>query len=155
MNITFHYPKIFNIDGKWVYLTSMKAVNREGQIEFAIVASFNPDSSALTMYKDRWQIKTMSKAFKTSGFNFEDTHLTDPVRIAKLVALVCIASMWAYLVGVSRNDNGHPVVIKKHGRRAFSLFKFGLIFVAHSLLNPASNKDLRDCVSKFCNVPRK
>jgi len=146
LNTASHYHKIVSIDGQWVYLTGMKVFNREGKIEFVIVASFIPNSSALTVYKDRWQIETMFKAFKTSGFNFEDTHLTDPERIAKLVALVCIAFMWAYLVGVSRNDNGHPILIKKHNRRAFSLFKSGLMFVAHSLLNPSSNKDLRDCI---------
>lgn len=119
----------------------MKALNREGKIEFVIVASFKPDPLALTKYKDRWQIETMFKAFKSGGFNFEDTHLTDPQRIAKMIALVCIAFIWAYLVGISRNKNGHPIKIKNHGRRAYSIFKFGLMFIAHALLNPLSIKD--------------
>ncbi len=128
-------------DDQWVYLTGMKVLNREGKIEFVIVASFKPDPLALIKYRDRWQIETMFKAFKSGGFNFEDTHLTNPERIAKLIALVCVAFIWVYLVGISRNNNGHPIEIKKHGRRAYSLFKFSLMFIAHAFLNPLSIKD--------------
>jgi hypothetical protein len=145
LNTASHYHKIVCIDGQWVYLAGMKVLNREGKIEFVIVASFNPDPFALTKYKDRWQIETMFKAFKSGGFNFEDTHLTDPKRIAKLIALVCVAFIWVYLVGISRNNNGHPIEIKNHGRKAYSLFKFGLMFIAHALLNPVPNNDLRNC----------
>ncbi len=41
--------------------------------------------------KQRWQIETMFKAFKTQGFNIEDTHLSDIGRIDKLVAVVSFA----------------------------------------------------------------
>ena len=146
VNTASHYHKIVCIDGQWVYLTGMKVLNREGKIEFVIVASFRPDPQALLKYKDRWQIETMFKAFKSGGFNFEDTHLTDPDRISKLLALVCVAFIWVYLVGIDKNNNGHPIEIKKHGRKAFSLFKFGLIFLAYSLLNPLSINDLANCI---------
>jgi len=141
LNTASHYHKIVCIDEQWVYITGMKVFNREGNIEFVIVASFTPDPLALLKYKNRWQIETMFKAFKSSGFNFEDTHLTDTERISKLIALVCVALIWVYLVGISRNNNGHPIEIKKHGRRAYSLFKFGLMFIAHALLNPLSIND--------------
>ena len=141
LNTASHYHKLVCIDEQWVYLTGMKVINRKGKIEFVIVASFKPDPLALIKYRDRWQIETMFKAFKSSGFNFEDTHLTDTERISKLIALVCVAFIWVYLVGISRNNNGHPIEIKKHGRRAYSLFKFGLMFIAHALLNPLSIND--------------
>jgi hypothetical protein len=76
----------------------------------------------------------MFKAFKSGG-NFEDTHLTDENRIAKLIALICVSFILVYLVGISRNNGCSPIKIKKHGRRAYSLFKFGLLFIAHALLN--------------------
>jgi len=141
LNTASHYQKIVCIDGQWIYLSGMKVLNREGKIEFVIVASFKPDPLALIKYKDRWQTETMFKALKSGGFNFEDTHLTDPQRIAKLIALVCVAFIWVYLVGISRNNNGHPIQIKNHGRKAYSLFKYGLMFIAHALLNPLSIKD--------------
>jgi hypothetical protein len=146
LNTAFHYHKIVGIDGQWVYLSGMKIFNREGKIEYVIVASFKSDPLALTKYKDRWQIETMFKAFKSSGFNFEDTHLIDEMRINKLIALASVAFVWVYLVGIFKNNNGNPIKIKKHGRRAYSLFKFGLMSVAHALLNPTSYKDIRSYI---------
>jgi len=146
LNTARHYFKIVSIDEQYVYLTGMRVFNREGKIEFVIVATFKPDPLALIKYKDRWQIETMFKAFKSGGFNFEDTHLTDEARIAKLIALVCVAFIWVYLVGIDRHMNGNPIKIKNHGRKSYSLFKFGLIFVAHALLNPTPNNDLKRCI---------
>jgi len=53
----------------------------------------------------RWQIETMFRAFKSSGFNMEDTHLIDIKRISKLVAIVCIAFTWAYRIGIFIDQN--------------------------------------------------
>jgi len=41
---------------------------------------------------------------KSGVFNFEDTHLKDPARIAKLLALLSVAFTWVYLVGILRNN---------------------------------------------------
>lgn len=146
LNTAHHYRKIVCIDSQWVYLSGMRVLNHENKIEFVIVASYRFDPLALAKYKDRWQIETLFRSLKSSGFNFEDTHLTDPDRISKLLALVCVAFIWVYLVGIAKNNAGHPIEIKKHGRKAFSLFKFGLIFLAHALLNPLSIKDLMSCI---------
>ncbi len=146
LNMALHYHKIVCIDGQWVYLSGMKVLSREKKIEFVIVASYRYDPLALAKYKDRWQIETCFRACKSSGFNLEDTHLTDPDRISKLLVLVCVAFIWVYLVGVNRVSSGHPIKIKKHGRKAFSLFKFGLIFLTHALLNPLSINDLTICI---------
>jgi|GEM_PF-2075067 len=56
------------------------------------------------------------RALKTSGFNIEDTHLTEIQRIEKLFTMVMVAFTWAYLV-------------KKHGNKAQSLVKYGLIIL--------------------------
>jgi hypothetical protein len=52
---------------------------------------------AHSIYKERWQIGTAFKAQKTSGFNIEDTHLTDINRINKLFALVMVAFVLAII----------------------------------------------------------
>lgn len=72
---------------------------------------------------------------KTSGFNLEDTHLTDIERIEKLVALVTIAFCWAYLVGIYLHEQIKPIRILKNGKKAKSFFKYGLTFIALLLLN--------------------
>lgn len=129
-----HYRKIVKIGNNYVYLSGLRTLGRTNKIEFVIIAtySFNPDT--LTIYKDRWQIETMFRALKSSGFNFEDTHLTDLDRISKLLSIITIAYIWAYCVGIYKDKNIAPIKIKKHGRKAYSFFKYGLIFIAHALL---------------------
>lgn len=129
-----HYRQIVQLGTQWVYLSGIKTINRDGGIEFVIIATYSYDTQTLCAYKDRWQIETMFRALKTSGFNLEDTHLTDLERISKLLSLLCIAFIWAYLTGIHRHENIRPIEIKKHGRKAFSFFKYGLIFIAHALL---------------------
>jgi len=130
-----HYRKIVQLGKQWVYLSGTKTINRDGGIEFVIIATYSFDPQTLTKYKDRWQIETMFRALKTSGFNLEDTHLIDLDRISKLLCLLCIAFVWAYLAGIYRHQNIQAIKIKKHGRKAFSFFKYGLIFIAHALLS--------------------
>jgi len=68
------------------------------------------------------------RALKSSGFNFEDTHLTDPDRISKLLALVCIAFIWVYLVGIERNNNGHPIKIKNMDEKPIACLSLDWFF---------------------------
>ncbi|MDZ4204091.1 MAG: IS4 family transposase, partial [Bacteroidales bacterium] len=79
-----------------------------------------------------WQVESAFKAMKTSGFNIEDTHLNDMERVAKLVSLILVAFVWAYKVGIYL-DQICPIKIKKHGRRAKSIFKYGLTHLAKVL----------------------
>jgi len=145
LNTAFHYPKIVCIKGQWVYLTGMKTLNKEHQLEFVIIASYRPNFQALTMYKERWQIETMFKAFKSSGFNIESTHLNDMTRISKLIAIISVAYVWAYCTGIYRNEHIKPIRILKNGRRAYSFFKYGLRFIANALFKNTDNEDYRVC----------
>jgi len=129
-----HYRNIVKIGNNYVYISGLKTLGRTNKIEFVIIATYDYSPDALTIYKDRWQIETMFRALKSSGFNFEVTHLTDINRISKLLSIICIAFIWAYNVGIYKDKNIAPIKIKKHGRRAYSFFKYGLIFIAHALL---------------------
>ncbi|MCU4175686.1 IS4 family transposase [Carboxylicivirga sp. N1Y90] len=138
--------KLYYLGKNLVYLSDAKSLNKiTGKVEFTIIASFNKDDQAMVNYKERWQIETMFRAMKSSGFNMEDTHLTDLVRISKLLAVVAIVFVWAYLAGIDKYINIKPIKVKKHGRRANSFFKYGLIRIVHALNNPLDNKDLEKC----------
>jgi len=78
-----HYRKIVKLGNNYVYLSGMKTLGRDKKIEFVIIATYQYSPDTLLIYKDRWQIETMFKALKTSGFNFEVTHLSDKDRISK------------------------------------------------------------------------
>ena len=84
----------------------------------------------------RWEIECLFGCFKGRGFNFEDTHITDKERIKKLVALLAIAFTWAHRTGEWQNEQ-RPIKIKKHGRPAVSLFRYGLDFLCDSIVRLA------------------
>jgi hypothetical protein len=130
--------RIFSVNEQLCYLSASKIKGKDGKPELQIIISFNKPEDAQEYYKERWQIETAFKGLKSSGFNIEQTHLTDLERIQKLFTLVMLAFAWAYVVGVFINDNIKPIRILKHGRRAKSLLKYGLERIAEILLNPLS-----------------
>jgi len=135
LNTGYNYSKIVFLKGNLVYLSGMKIIGKNGKLEFVIIASYYFSYDSLPNYKERWQIETLFKALKTSGFNIEDTHLTDLDRINRLLVLVAITFVWSYLTGIYRHENIEPIIIKKHGRRAHSFFAFGLALIAKALYN--------------------
>jgi hypothetical protein len=70
---------------------------------------------------------------KSSGFDIKKTHLKDIQRIEKLNILVMIAFVWYYKIGIYLHQI-NPITNKKHGRKAKSIFKYGLTFLANMLL---------------------
>jgi Transposase DDE domain len=91
---------------------------------------------ALGRYRQRWTIESMFGNLKTKGFALETTHLTDPDKLCTLLALLAFAVALAVKTGLAR-ARLHAIPIKRHGRRAWSLFALGLctlrkIFVAAS-----------------------
>ena len=85
-------------------------------------------------YKERWEVETLFKALKTNGFQVEDTHVSDLQRLDKLVACLTVAFTWAYKAGIYAHQHLKPIVIKKHQRKAYSFFKYGLKFITNALV---------------------
>jgi transposase len=134
--------RIFYVNNQLCYLSGSKVKNKDGIPELQIIVCFNQPQHAQEIYKERWQIETAFRALKSSGFNIEDTHLTDIDRIDKLFALVIVAFTWAYKVGIYVHSNIKNIKIKKHGRRQKSLFKHGLTIIASILLNPPNKQNI-------------
>ena len=137
------YKSIVYVNNQLCYLSASKIKNKKGVPELQIIVSFNKPEEADTLYKDRWQVETCFRALKSSGFNIEDTHLTEINRVKKLFAIVLVAFTWAYIAGISQN-NLNPIKIKKHGRKAKSLFKYGLTYLSNILFSNDIDK-LNDC----------
>jgi len=138
----YHYPKIVELHGQRCYLSGTKTIDRKGKMEFLIIVSFNKPEQAMEYYKQRWQIETLFRGLKSSGFNIEDTHVTDLDRLEKLFSLTMIAFVWCYKIGDHLDDNVKRIIIKQHGRRAVSVFKYGLDYLSKFLFtgfNPLEN----------------
>ncbi len=85
---------------------------------------------------------------KTRGFCLESTHLQDPERLSRMLALLSIALCWAFRVGEWTNQH-KPIVIKKHGRPARSIFRVGFDRLRKILINltETPNSDFIDVLN--------
>lgn len=93
--------------------------------ELLALACSGKPRRALVAYRQRWTIETLFANLKTKGFNLEDTHITDPGKLSTLLAVLALAVTLCIKTGVAA-ARLRPIPIKKHGRRAWSLFALGL-----------------------------
>lgn len=136
-----YYNKIVRINGQLCYLSGCKLNSSNTKQDFLIIVSFNKPEKAQQDYKKRWQIEMCFKAMKSSGFDIENTHLQDIDRIEKLILLIMIAFVWCYKIGIYLHQI-KPITIKKHGRKAKSIFKYGLNLLANFLLNSENQNNI-------------
>ena len=137
-----HHQKLVKIGNQLCYISGCKTKGKCGKKDFLIIVSFNKPDQTQFFYEQRWQIETCFKAMKSSGFDIEKTHLRELPRLQNLILLVMIAFTWCYKIGIFIHENIANIKVKNHGRRAVSLFKYGLRFVANVLLNPFKQDDL-------------
>ncbi len=131
-------PKAQNIYGCKVNVCGLRKLteraNNKKEEEYVIIISLKFDYQALEKYKVRWEIETMFRAFKTHGFNIEDTNLQEIDKVKKLVALVSLAFCWCYLIGILEIKSGKSIPIRKHGRPQYTIFYYGLELLNEALL---------------------
>ncbi len=116
--------------GHWLYIAALRL--DDGSL--LVIATQTAPKSAIADYAKRWGIETLFGIFKTRGFCLESTHLTDAERLSKLLALLSLALCWAVLTGEWLHQI-KPLTIKKHGRRAKSLFRYGFDHLRTIVLN--------------------
>ena len=120
----------------WGYPVSVEALRLPDHSLLIVIG--HPDSTDLVQdYALRWGIETLFGIFKTRGFCLESTHFTDEKRLRKLFALLTLALVWSLKTGLEIHRL-HPIPLKKHGRRAKSLFRLGFDHLRHLILNPSS-----------------
>jgi hypothetical protein len=122
--------------GLEVFVSCVK-YQKAGKTEYLIVASGEQNKYAIEEYRVRWQIETMFGCLKSRGFNFEETHLTEPKKISKLVLLLGVGLCLALLMGEFQVEVLKKVEmkIKKNKRYAKSLFRIGLDALQNLLFN--------------------
>ena len=108
--------------GKVRFVTGTRLVSGDFLILVSDVAR------PLKEYALRWGIEPMFGAFKTRGFDLEATHVTDPIRLSRLLALLALAYTWAGVCGLWEFEK-RDLRLMKHGRMPVSVFRLGLDFL--------------------------
>lgn len=120
----------------WGYPVAVEALRLDDGELLVVIAPVGTQN-LVQDYAQRWAIETLFGIFKTRGFCLESTHFTDAERLSKLFALLTLALGWAMRTGVWLHQ-WQPIEIKKHGRRAKSLFRLGFDYLRHLVLNPSA-----------------
>ncbi|MCZ4135805.1 transposase, partial [Escherichia coli] len=94
-----------------LYISALQLEN--GELLLVVSPQFN--ANAIQDYALRWEIETLFSCLKGRGFNLENTRLTDPRRVKKLIAVLAISFCWCYLTGEWQHDQKKAIKIKKHG----------------------------------------
>lgn len=125
------------------------AAGRSPSGELLIVVTQKQSRNAISFYLRRWEIECLFASLKTKGFNFEDTHLTDPYKLSKLIAILAVGTAWAIKVGEWRASK-EPIRFNQHResiRPQYSYFRYGLDFIRDTLLNMGKKlRKLRQCL---------
>lgn len=117
----------------WGHLLYVSIYQAKSAKEPMIVVSNVEFDNAISLYRKRWEIETLFGCLKTRGFRMEDTHMTAPEKIEKLLFVLAIAFCWSYKLGVAKGVE-EPIPKKTHGRPAKSLFRVGLDWIRSVVL---------------------
>jgi hypothetical protein len=133
-DLALHQTKVLakrrRLWGHWVYVTALRLEDNS----LLIVVTNHAPKTAVSDYAKRWGIETLFGIFKTRGFCLESTRLRDSERLSRLFAVLTLGLCWAFRTGQWRHQL-KPITIKKHGRRAKSIFRVGFDHLRHILLN--------------------
>jgi len=92
--------------------------------EYLIVIS-NEAGDLLADYRQRWKIECLFQALKGRGFDLESCRLSRERRLTGWFGFLALGLCWCLKVG-RYLDEVDPLPVKKHGRRAVSVFQRGL-----------------------------
>lgn len=132
-----NYPVII-----WGHLLYVCISQAKGAKEPMIVVSNVELEDAIGLYRRRCEIETLFGCLKTRGFRMEDTHITAPEKIEKLLFVLAIAFCWSYKLGVIK-DAEKAIGRKAHGRLSKSLFRLGLHWLRSVVLSV--EKKINEC----------
>jgi hypothetical protein len=121
--------------------------------EYLVVISNQP-GDLLWDYRQRWKIETLFQALKGRGFDLESCRLSKERRLCNWFGFLALGLCWCLKVGCYL-DEVNPLPLKKHGRRAVSVFQRGLGLL-QSLLSCLAGRPcpdrFRSVISQLCPV---
>lgn len=130
------YLGLRKLYGMTLYITAARA-NEDS--ELMIIVSEQSDPNAIDIYLNRWPIETFFFCLKSRGFNFEETRVFQRHRLKKLIAILAIGYAWAIKIGLWLH-HVKPIKLKKHGRPALSVFRYGLDWIIDTFMQASAMK---------------
>lgn len=116
------------------------------------MTSLDNGYQACKYHRRRFQIETFFSDQKSRGFHIHKSHLSDPVRLSRLLLAACLAYLWMVCQGLLVIAEKKTGLIDRTDRIDKSLFRLGLDWAHYSLksnieLIPISHFQLNHAVS--------
>jgi hypothetical protein len=96
-----------------------------------VAGSFLP-KKLFEQYRYRWSIETFFQSLKKRGFRLEETHLKDLDRLRNLMAIVALAFVFCWQVGLHHHIHTKKIPVKNHGYKANSFFRKGVDLIRNA-----------------------
>lgn len=98
-----------------------------------LVTTHDDLALAQVLYRRRAQIETYFSDQKSRGFRINRSHLSDPVRLARLLIGTALAYLWVSYLGVMARRSVLRARIHRSDRCDLSLFSLGLRLLSYCL----------------------
>lgn len=98
-----------------------------------LITNMDLVDEACEWYRQRFRIETFFSDQKSRGFHLNKSHLTDPVRLSRLMIAACLAYIWIIFLGTLALLEDWGTVIHRTERCDLSLFQLGLRLLDHFL----------------------
>ncbi|CAA9385643.1 MAG: transposase, IS4 family protein [uncultured Chloroflexia bacterium] len=89
--------------------------------------------AAIRLYRKRAHVETFFSDQKSRGFHIHKSHLSEPVRLMRLLIASCLAYLWLVYLGVCALHDDWLKRLHRQDRCDLSLFRLGLRLLARCL----------------------
>jgi Transposase DDE domain len=98
-----------------------------------MVSNLATAEEACRYYQKRFRIETFFSDQKSRGFHIQQSHISDPQRLSRLLIAACLAYIWIVYLGALGETDGWQEIIHRRKRCDLSLFQLGLRLLEHFL----------------------
>jgi len=98
-----------------------------------LVTNLDLVAEACWWYRKRFRIETFFSDQKSRGFHLQQSHLSDPARLTRLLVAACLAYLWIIYLGARARCDEWRRRIHRTDRCDLSLFQLGLALLDHLL----------------------
>jgi hypothetical protein len=107
---------------------------RQGYAEpLYLVTNLDLMEEACLWYQKRMRIETFFSDQKSRGFHLHKSHISDPLRLARVLIAACLAYIWIIWLGLLCLKSHWKNQIHRSDRCDLSLFQLGLDLLEHFL----------------------
>ena len=98
-----------------------------------LVTNIQNAYQACRYYRRRYRIETFFSDQKSRGFHIHKSHLSNPLRLSRLLIAACLAYIWMICQGLQVIASNQAALIDRSDRNDKSIFRLGIDWIKYAL----------------------